>query len=194
MVLVMPEFVRIKDHVLNLSNVHLNAETCSALSDLIIAQTRLLKIRDRELEEPTEDENRLDPKEKARQEELRGLRADAVLIEHFFVDDCGMSDESLAILLGSMAPQQHLRTLSLNNTEFGSKSLVALIDLLNQKRSQEPFGLISLTLTNLKIEPGVLEGICECLEELTDQMRPVPQLKLSALDLSRRRTCELLAA
>ena len=46
---------------------------------------------------------------------------------------------------------------------------------------------------NLKIDPSVLEGICECLEELADQARPVPQLKLSALDLTRRRTCELLA-
>ena len=79
-----------------------------------------------------EEEDNIDAGEKAKQAELRDLRADAVLIDHLTVDDCGMSDESLAVLLGSIAPQQRLKTLSLANTEVGPKTLVALIDLLNQ--------------------------------------------------------------
>lgn len=57
----------------------------------------------------------------------------------------------------------------------------------------EPYGLHALNLTNLKCDPQAMISICEVLDELASQSRPVPCLKLSEMYLNRDPIIELLA-
>lgn len=55
-----PQFVKIQDKQLNLSNIFMSGAHSSALADLIIAQTRLLDIREASFDDRT---SALDEKE-----------------------------------------------------------------------------------------------------------------------------------
>lgn len=165
--LVMPYFTMIQGHTLHLRDQFLNSHIVKALAAFVEAQTAQyikklsLKALDVDLyEDQVEEEVK----------ELRELKASRIMIETLSIDDCGMQDEDLALLLRAVARQGKLKYLTIANNNLGQESIAVLEKILMQQFKQpsmievavaedaepmrvdaNPFqALESLNLTNLK--------------------------------------------
>lgn len=76
-----------------------------------------------------------DAQEREKYKEVSELQASQVIVEHFTVDDCGMKDADLAVILGAIGVQARLKVLTITNSELGPQSLVALIALMTSRRA-----------------------------------------------------------
>lgn len=96
----------------------MNSVTVTALADYIIAQTKLFDASSAIMDGYNSDED-YNAQEKEKYKEVGELQASQVHVEHFTVDDCGMKDADLAVLLGAIGVQARLKVLTITNSELG---------------------------------------------------------------------------